>query len=447
MVSAATQGFPPGALQTALESVPLPANYWVALSGGLDSSVLLHAMHALTPRLGAAVRAVHVNHGLSPLAGDWAKSCLEFCSGLAIPLETLTVDARPHPGQSPEAWARQLRYQALEKLLQPGDVLLTAHHQDDQAETLLLQLLRGAGPRGLAAMPRRAVFGPGWHLRPLLNFSREQLQVYGESHGLKWIEDHSNLDRRFDRNFLRHEVLPVLKRRWPRLGGTLSRAAAVQADTVELLEALALQDLTVVRGQDGATLSVSSLKTLDEPRQRNVIREWLRLAGLPAPSAVQLGHVLRDMLEADWDATPCVAWPGTELRRYRDSLYAMPPLPAHDPKLVLSWLPMDPMSLLIGTLSVQTVTGAGAKAALCRGKTLTIRFRRGGEHCQPVGRRHRHSLKHLFQEAGIPPWRRERIPLIYLDDQLVALAGLWICEPFGAGPGEEGWSFIWEGCV
>jgi len=435
--------FSPAALLERLREFSDTRCYWVAFSGGLDSQVLLHGLHASLSQLGTEIKAVHVNHGLSPNADEWSQFCQQVCRDLAIPCEVIRIDARAPPGQSPEAWARQLRYEAMARLLKEGDVLLTGHHQDDQAETLLLQLFRGAGPEGLAAMPRWARFGPGWLGRPLLDFSRSDLTAYAEAQGLRWVEDQSNLDRRFDRNFLRHMIVPLLKQRWPSVSRTLARAARWQAEAVRIMDMMAEQDLHGLCLKQNGALSVKTLKQLDNPRRHNVLRVWLKAAHLPLPSARHLERLSEDVLNAAWDATPCLAWPGVEIRRYRDLIYAMKPLAPHHPGAVLRWDLCTPLKLSSGALRAERVTGAGLKAALCNGKTVTVRFRRGGERCRPVGRPHTHTLKHLLQEAGIPPWQRDRIPLIYLDGDLAAVAGLWVCHPFGAGLEDEGWRLVW----
>lgn len=408
---------------------------------------LLHAAGGLRPRLEASLRAIHVHHGLHPQADHWARFCEEACGRLAVPCNVIRVDARPPQGQSPEAWARRRRYEVFERALGAEQMLLTAHHQDDQAETLLLQLFRGAGPRGLASMPACVEFGPGWLARPLLDFSRGDLQAYADEQGLQWIEDPSNRELRFDRNFLRHEVIPKLKEHWPQLGRTLSRAAVWQAEAVLLLDILARQDLASCAGRREGTLSVTALKALDGPRRRQVIRRWLRDARLPAPAASHLERITEDLFNAHWDATPCVAWPGAEVRRYRDVIYAMAPLPVHDPRAVYPWNLSEgqpaPLPPSLGRLRVERTEGRGVKVALCENRRVTVRFRQGGERCRPPGRQ-THSLKHLFQEVGVPPWLRDRTPLIYLDDKLAAVPGLCECQPFAAEPGEAGWDFRWS---
>lgn len=413
---------------------------WVAYSGGLDSHVLLHAMTRLREQQpGRVVEAIHVNHALQPSAQQWAEHCSRTCAALQMSCHVLQVDAAPASGESPEAAARHARYQALAGMLQPGDVLLTAHHRDDQAETLLLQLLRGAGPHGLAAMPVAATFGRGVHLRPLLEFTHAELQNYASEQQLRWIEDPSNAETGFDRNYVRHEIMPRLAARWPAASSLLARSAGHAADAASLLDAMAHSDLAQITG-DAGTLSVMQLKTLDPPRQRNVLRAWFRLLRLPLPSAIHIDHILHDVVAVAGDREPCVRWPGAEVRRYRDRLYALPLLQVHDVSLVLPWDMQRPLPLPagLGTLRATPAQGRGLKASLCGAAEVTVRFRHGGERCRPAGRGHSHELRKLYQEAGIPPWQRDRIPLIYVGSDLAAVGALWCCEPFHAGPGEDG---------
>lgn len=414
-------------------------------SGGRDSSVLLHALTGLRARLPGdlEIRAVHVDHGLSAHAGAWSQHCAAVCSTLALPCQILRVNARPQPGESPEAAARAARYQAITALIEAGDILLTAHHQDDQAETLLLQLLRGAGPHGLAAMPTYAPFGAGWLARPLLDVTATELASYAEQHQLSWVEDPSNVDTGFERNYLRHDVMPHLKRQWPAVSRTLSRAAVHAAEAASLLDTLADNDMQPVQGPAQDTLSVSGLLKLDEACQRNVLRRWFKQRNLSVPATVHLQHIQHDILNAVADSVPCVGWgdvnQGAEARRYRDLIYAMPRLPAHNPNATLTWDMRQPLTLAgVGTFTVTPVTGAGIKASLLTLHSVSVRFRQGGERCRPAGRGHTHELRKLFQERGVPPWQRDRLPLIYIDDELAAVANLWVCEPFHAEHNEPG---------
>jgi tRNA(Ile)-lysidine synthase len=436
--------FSPERLLAVLRDLPEPRCYWVAVSGGLDSRVLLEAMGALRAVLDAPLRAAHVDHGLHPDSGTWAAFCAEACAGLGVPLHTLRMDAHAPPGASPEAYARTLRYQALQGVVGAGDVLLTGHHLDDQAETVLLQLLRSAGPHGLAAMPRCTPWEGAWLCRPLLDFSRRALREFAVARGLRWIEDPSNDSTRFERNILRHQVIPILGRRWPAISRTLAQAADRQADAAACLDTMASEDLQGVRrGCEGA-LSQSALRALSPPRRRNLLRAWLRADGLPPPPAGRLRELAGPFLDAARDRQPRVSWSGVEVRRYRDAVYAMPASVALDPVHVFPWDPRERLALPCGVLDAEAAVGDGLKQALCRPGTVTVRWRRGGERCRPTGNPHTRPLKHLFQEAGIPPWRRDRLPLVYLGDQLAAVAGLWVCEPFAAGPGEPGWALRWE---
>lgn len=431
-------------LRRTLLAAPSSHGYVVAFSGGLDSQVLLHALAGLRAELSGPLSAIHVHHGLSPNADQWATLCADVCTQLDVPCRIIHVTARARPGESPEAAARAARYAAFEQVLALGQFLLTAHHQDDQAETLLLMLLRGAGPAGLAGMPLSRPLGQGSLLRPMLSLSRAQLSHYAKAHNLQWVDDESNLDTSYDRNFLRHEVLPLLRQRWPAAAATLTRAAVHQAEANTLLTELAAVDMKSLAGSRADTLSVSGLLGLRPERRRNALRHWLRQQALPLPDTAHLLRIEHEVLSARADAVPLVQWPGAEARRYRDDLYAMPPL-APVPAMVLGWDLQAPLSLPhgLGRLEAVRVVGQGISAAHCSGKTLTVTVRQGGERCQPAGRAHTHELRKLMQEAGMPPWERLRTPLLLVDGQLAEVVGQWVCAPFQAAPGEPGVLVHW----
>lgn len=425
--------------QHILETLPAPRSARscvVAYSGGVDSHVLLHLCHAA----GLSVRAIHIHHGLQAEADHWDRHCAEVCSRLDIAYQCIHVDANPGPGESPEDAARKARYQAFENELQSDEVLLTAHHQDDQAETLLLQLMRGAGPAGLASMPVIKHFGVGYHARPVLGFSQKLLRRYAEKHKLIWVDDPSNADTGFDRNFIRKQVIPRLVQSWPDANQALSRAASLQQDALEIIEAMAATDLAAVSTQQRNSLSISKLKQLSEARQYNLLRYWINASGYGRPRRNILQEVIESVLPAAEDATPLVFWGGTEIRRYQDTLYILPALNSHEIQHVYAWDGEQPLSIDSLNLEMRLEQSLGKglhQDAVAR--KMTVRFRQGGEQLRPHGRRHTHSLKKLMQEAGIPPWQRNRIPLIYIEHQLACVCGYWIAESFSVNADQQGW--------
>lgn len=432
--------FNPEILLSQLASFPTPRRYCVAFSGGVDSHVLLHALVQIRAQLPTqAIQAIHVNHGLHPDAAQWARHCGLVCADLGVCFEQHSLDLTPGKGTSLEAHARDARYACFARQMQPGDLLLLAHHQDDQAETLLLQLMRGSGVKGLAAMPDYTHFAAGALARPLLHQLREDLLDYAITWQLPWIEDPSNQDTGFDRNYLRHVVLPVMRQRWPSVNATLARAARHQAEADELLMLLAEQDMGPAADAERMTLPLSVLQPLPVARQRNLLRYWLHnICHLPLPSAVQLQRILDEMLTAAVDTSPMVHWPGAQVRRYRDLLYAMPPLPTIEAAWQQDWDLREALTLPTGAcLRAQQVNGQGlSRAKLAHG--VRVCFRQGGERCRLPGRTHHHELKKLFQGWGVPPWCRDRVPLIFAGDELVQVVGYTVCESLLAAPGEAG---------
>jgi tRNA(Ile)-lysidine synthase len=420
--------------------------YQVAFSGGLDSYVLLHALCVLRDRLNAGVGAVHVHHGLHADADRWEAHCQQVCDALDVAYTSLRVDGRPEQGESPEAAARAARYQALAAWLPERHCLLTAQHQDDQAETLLLQLLRGSGVSGLAAMPVMTSLGAGCHLRPLLDVSRAALRHYATDHALSWVEDPGNMSMAYDRNYLRHRVMPLLRKRWPAVSSNVSRSAAHCAEADNLIAQLAARDLQAATAGRAETLSMPRLVAMPPDRQRNVLRAWLKRCGCDMPSTAVLARIIHDVLDSRADAAPCVRWAGCEVRRYRKEVCCLPLAPHTDTRAVLDWSLSEPLALPAsgGVLRASRVTGAGIRRDDALAGRLTVRWRKGGERYRPAGRRHHHRLKKLFQERGIPPWERGRIPLIYIQDRLALVPGFPVCESFQAGPGEPGILIEWD---
>lgn len=434
--------FSPQSLLDSLHELPRPRAYCVALSGGLDSTVLLHALVVLRDELALPLSALHVDHGLQAASIQWDEHCVALCQRLSVPLRRARVEVGCYKDKGLEASARRARYQAFEAQLGEGEMLLSAHHQDDQAETLLLQLFRGGGVHGLAGMPRLRSLGSGCLARPLLDVTRAELLTYAEAHGLAWIEDPSNQDIRLERNFWRHELLPQLAQRRAGVTKVLARSAAHFAENAELLDELAALDLLACAEGDG--LAIPAITSLSLPRQRNLLRYFIRQRGLPLPDHRRLQAILGDLIPAAADALPEVVWPGAELRRYRDTLYAMSPLPTRP---AADWQqPWDGQGELVlpaglGRYHLQSMPG-GLRPACLQGE-LTVRLRRGGERLRLPGRTQHVDLKNLFQQAGIPPWQRERLPLLYLDGKLAQVAGLWTDAAFAVAQGEMGYMLTW----
>ena len=414
---------------------------WVAYSGGCDSHVLLHALVAIRSQISPEIKAIHINHGLSPLATEWEEHCRLTCEKLDVPYVAISVNAKARKS-SPEEAARHARYAEWKKLIKNNEVLLLAHHQDDQAETLLIQLMRGAGVKGLASMPLQQAFAGGLLCRPLLGFLREELYCYAIDNNLHWIDDPSNFDTDFDRNFLRHDIIPLLETRWPGLKKTLSRTASHQAEANDLLNGLAEQDWLLV--QSGQQIKISALVQLNVKRQRNLLRHWIgQVRKLSLPDTVHLQRIINEVLTAAEDAKPEVTWQGGEVRRYQGLLYAQTKQAETDGNTSLQWPKLE-QALTLPSNNKQLVSnvsvGEGLSQAKLKNKELSIRFRQGGESCRPVGRGQTHQLKKLFQEWQVPPWLRGHIPLFFVDNELAAVVGYCICEPFAAAEGEAGYA-------
>ena len=410
----------------------LDAPVHLAFSGGRDSTVLLHLAARRLPR--EQLRAIHVNHGWSEHSNAWEDECRRRAADLGIKCRVVRVDAKPGAGESPEAVARAERYEAFRGVVGVKEILLTAHHQDDQALTVLLQLLRGAGPSGLSAMPQRAAFGRGFIVRPLLDVPARIIGDYARTHHLSWIEDGSNAQTRYDRNYLRLEIVPLLEARWPGWCKTLARSAAHQAELAEVLREGAAADCAACMssrsGEAGgpAPLVRGELMGLGVPRRKQVLRCWFQRAGLGVPRITFIDRMLRELDKGTADGL--LAQQGdAQVRIYRGHLYIVagrePELPAeHD------WPAGTDLALpgLGTTLLWRELVGQAP--ALERCASLSVRFRRGGERCRRVNRGgvFHQRLKKIFQQHGCPPWLRSCTPLIYADDRLRLIWGVAACD-------------------
>lgn len=417
------------------------------MSGGLDSAVLLDILCGLSASLGFRLSALHVHHGLSPRADAWARFCAELCRARGIDLTVVPVTVDRASGQGLEAAARAARYRVFAQA--DADWVVLAHHRDDQAETLLLQLLRGAGPAGLAAMPVASAPRPGAGarlLRPLLSVPRRALEAYARGRGLAWVEDEGNADLKRDRNFLRHRVLPLLRERFPAAGETLARAAGLQAEAAALLEALARMDGK--SAVEGARLRLESLRALPPERARNLLRWFLMEGGVqPPPGARRLEEALRQLLQARRDAEVAIPLGGQVLRRYLDWAWLVAParLP-ENARIGIAWHGEARLALPWGgAIELEPATGAGIDAARLQQGAVAVRLRRGGERLQPDGGRPRRTLKNLLQEARVPPWEREALPLLTCGDDVLWVPGLGVDWRYRCPPGRPGLIPRWIG--
>lgn len=416
----------------------------VAYSGGLDSGALLAALAALRARERFVLRAVHVNHRIQPQSARWAQAARRRARRLRVPCALITLTIELGRGESLEAAAREARYRALAAQLARDELLLTAHHQEDQLETVLLALLRGGGVRGLAAMTAVTPWAHNLLLRPLLPVTRAQLEHYARARGLDWSEDPSNADERFDRNYLRRAVLPLIRQRWPAAAATVSRSAQHLAEARSLLEQLAKAALQDAR--DGASLRVSALRRLPLPQRRNALRQWIAERGLKPPDHRRVREICGPLLAARADALPRVSWRGGQLCRYADRLFAFDAPSARSPVAVEQWdwhaQPWLPLSGGGALGLVRDRHGDVRLTALPR--VLSVRHRRGGERLQ--GTQGRMALKDLLQTQGLAPWERAAVPLIMHAGRIIAVADLWLDRSYGSGDaqGADRGRFRWR---
>lgn len=428
-----------------------PETWWVAFSGGVDSTVLLDAaVRVLGRRSAKRLAAVHVNHGLHPDAGAWEDHCRRAAARLGVRLEVRrpTVAAEVGSGGL-EAAARAARHAALAEVVPPGAPVLLAHHRDDQAETALLRILRGAGPAGMAAMRPHVMVGGLRLVRPLLAVTRAEILACARGRGLEWVEDPGNRAPEHDRNHLRHRVLPSIAERWPDAPRTLVRLAERSRETASMLDALAAMDLRAARGTAPDTLNAAAIAALSPPRAANALRAWLvSRHRIPPPPRYWLRLLADEVIAARSDRRPEAVRGSVWVRRFRGELYTgretgrdrpRPRLPASTP-----WrLDEGPLDLPHGRLAAVRVEGEGLAVARLP-LPVEVRFRRGGERCRPHARGITKSLRDLFQERAVPPWKRWSWPLVFAGDRLAAAPGLFLCDPFAAREAEPAWRLEWR---
>jgi tRNA(Ile)-lysidine synthase len=404
-------------LSDALAATP-PTALCVAFSGGPDSSALLHALAQLPEARARGLRALHVDHGLQADSAAWADHCRRFCATLALPFDVLHVEVDFTTGIGLEAAARNARYAAFAEALRADEWLLLGHHRDDQAETVLLKLLRGAGPDSLGGMHALRPFARGQLWRPLLAVSRQQLRDYVEAQQLDCIYDPSNTDTRLARNQLRHEILPRLRQHWPQAVDSILHSAALCRAAADSLRTQWLTAFDVLHDPATNSLDAGGWLALAPALREPLLDYWLHARDLPAPTTAQRRQIERQC-HARAGRLPCIRWAGAELHVWKGRLWALSP--AHE--LPADWQSPwqgEPLKLPDGGSLSLTVDGARLD------EPLNLRLRLGGERIKPDGDAHTRELRHLFQQGSMPPWQRAACPLLYADNELVAVADRWI---------------------
>lgn len=402
----------------------------VAFSGGVDSTVLACQLVKQRRKLGG-LRLIHVDHGLQAASGEWSRHCARQARRWRVPFVTLKAHIERRVGDSPEAAARDARYKLLAEAMQPGEVLVTAQHRNDQVETLLLQLFRGAGVSGLAAMPAKADFGPGSIVRPLLDVSREQIEAIAQKARLRWIEDPSNADTRFSRNFLRQRVLPLIREHWVGVDRALARSATHMAAAAALLNERATHDLAGIA--DGSGLSVTALRALPAARRRNALRGFIALHGVEMPESSRLREMSGRLLDARLDAQPEVAWANARMVRTAGRLELQKSREPSVEFTAKSWRWQDDRRLILGADCgvLELVDDEAGPIDLARlPNTLALRPRTGGERLRPGPRARMQSLKKILQSARMPVEMRARLPLLFAGEgpkaALISAGDRWV---------------------
>jgi tRNA(Ile)-lysidine synthase len=355
------------------------------------------------------------------------------------------VNAQAKKGESPEESARKARYQALEKIITKNASLFFAQHRQDQVETVLLQLFRGAGLKGLSGMPESTGIGKGQLLRPLLDTRQEAIICYANQHHLQWIEDPSNQDDAYDRNYLRQKILPLVEQRWKGFDKAIFRSARHCSQAQRLLANIAKSEMLTIYDSSSQSLNIAELLLKEIAQQQWIIREWMAYLNLRMPSKKVLQSILVDVLLAREDANPIIQHEACTIRRYQKRLYAVLDIknPVFNSEVI--WQDVRQDLYLTDNSKLQLVAAQSGIANHYFTKGLVeIKYRAGGEHIALAHRSGRHSLKKLYQEAKIPPWKRKNIPLIYIDGKFAAVANLWISAEFHPEEGEQGLKIIWQ---
>ena len=423
---------------------PPGTRFVLAFSGGADSLALLHAFTRARKCSGdLRLCAIHVDHHLHPESTQWAHQCMEVCRRLSVELTVLDANLKANDaGHGDEGTVRIARYEAFEGILSTHDVLCTAHSEDDHVETVLLNLLRGAGPRGLAGIPDERRLGEGIVARPVRGFSRAALHAYARATGLPIISDPANENQRFSRVVLRRKVIPVLETRWPGMRATLARAAELGRESAELLDALAAIDLETAGGIRGSTLDAAAVGTLEPARRRNAIAGWLRARGIASPGVRRIEQIAREVIGARPDAMPCVSLGDVEVRRFQGRIRLVPRTRPVTAQVVRRWRIPETLTFDQGDLAWEPCTDGGLDNAV-RDTELVVRFRGDDPGWMRPLHVRGNSLKKRFQSLAIPPWERGHLPLVYTGSVLVAIGSVWINPRLTVPSGTPGWHVVW----
>lgn len=412
-------------LSEELKALGTGRNFFVGFSGGLDSTVLLHLLASL--KLSTPIIAIHINHQISPNANKWQHHCEEYCRqlGLECRSEIVTVESR---GDGIESAARNARYGVFEKIIQKDEVLLLGHHLDDQVETMLYRLMRGTGPKGLAGIASIRQLGEGQLARPLLSRVKSELENYGQENLLNWIDDESNEDSKFDRNYLRNEVIPLLEKRWPNFSNRWQQTAESCREENSLCQILAEEDIRrcdEYPGRWGRSINYERLFKFSVERRNNLLRTWADKNEYSQLEKKHLVEIDKQFFNSESKKAE-FAWGNACLRRYKQRLYLTPATPNPAKQEVsrepLIWDLQGPIVLPDGSQLEANFAGVEL------GTRVNVRWRTGNERCRPKGRGRSQSLKKLLQEYELEPWLRDKVPLIFLGDDLIAVGDLWLCE-------------------
>ena len=420
----------------------LPNKFCIAFSGGMDSTVLLHVMKNIIDEK-SQIRAIHINHNIVDNSKVWTKTCKSICKNFGIDIEIISLEVT-HNGYGLEAAARDERYKKLKEKLYENEYLLTAHHEEDQMETVFLRMARGTGLDGLQGINEKYSFGEGIIFRPMLEVSKTSVMDYAKEHQLKWVEDSSNQDTHFDRNFLRKKIIPQFRERWPSIASSVSRLSQLSAQNIKILNQIAEEDIGPIANMNELPLA----KLLDKSFERanNMLRYIILANGMSIPSMKTLQDGLKEMLDPETDKS-VIAWKDYCIRKYKNHLYFLSnsDLEPNKVDVRIPWEIGKTVNLgeNIGTIEATFIHGDGLSIEKCKNK-LTISYRQGGELIKPIGHRINKSLKNLFQENQILPWMRDKIPLIYYQDELVSVADLWFNQNYVASQNEAGFVVNWH---